>query len=184
MIDLSKCLLTVLAYPNSEVSSDTFFYFLDVGLPKGNILVVGEENPVIINRNLIMRDIVLPRKDKFEWMIFIDKDNIPKRGLTDPFLDEVDFDVVGCEYPLKSLGAWNKPEIFHMGLVRMRPEIIQKVSPPWFLYEYNEDGTRLKGCECSYLRNKLVESGVEEKRFTRRGWISHDEHKQTWHSSA
>lgn len=181
MIDLSKCLLTILAYPDSEVKSDTFFYFCDRGLPLSNIVVIGDENPIIVNRNLIMRDIILPRKDKFEWMIFIDKDNIPKRGLTDPFLDEVDFDVVGCMYPLKNPGAWSLPEVFHMGLTRMRPEAIQKVTPPWFLYEYNEDGTRLKGCECSYMRNKLRE---QEVTMTRRGWISHDEHKQTWHSSA
>lgn len=181
MIDLSKCLLTILAHPDSEINSNTFFYFCDKGLPISNIAVVGDKNPTIVNRNLIMRDIVLPRKDKFEWIIFIDKDNVPKRGLTDPFLDEVDTDVVGCEYPLKNEGAWSLPEVFHMGLVRMKPEIIQKVAPPWFLFEYNKDGTRLKGCECSYLRSKLTEQGAI---ITRRGWISHDEHRQTWHPSA
>ena len=185
MIDLSKAMLICLAYPDGYIHPSVHLYFGSRGMPiDKNIGVLNIDAPIIQVRNLIMRDYVLPRvksNPEMEWVIFMDRDNHPKNGLTDPFLDEVDADVVGCEYPLKNKGAWCLPDSFHMGIVRMRPEIIAKVPPPWFLYEYNEDGTALKGCECSYLKKKLIDL---EAKVVHRGWAEHDANKHTWHGSA
>jgi hypothetical protein len=155
-------------------------YFTTRGLPLENIVVANVQKPVSISRNIVIKDLVLPRVKRFEWFIFIDKDNEPEKVLTDPFLDDVPFDVVGCQYDIgDNKRAWLDPTTIHMGLCRVRAEWFPKLTPPWFKFHYNEDGTRLTSCECGHFIQSLQRLGAT---VTRRGYVPHQENNRTWHT--
>lgn len=178
MINLKRTILIALCYPDGAFRFRAQAYFLRKGLDLGNIHVVSTPCSVVESRNRSMKDLVLPlvQKQKPEWVIFIDRDNCPNH-LTDPFFDDVDSDVVGCGYPMTNEAAWITSDIFHMGLCRVRADLLPKLKPPWFMFEYNEDGTQITKCECGYFRNKLLETGAA---ITRRGHCEHLDSKHDW----
>lgn len=169
-----------MAYPDGCINHKTTLWFKNRGMPISNILAANHRCSVVANRNRVVRNIVLPRASQYEWFIFIDRDNVPDDKLTDPFLDDVKADVVGCTYEVGK-GAWQTEDTFHMGLCRVRTEMFPKIKPPWFMFEYNEDGTEIISCECHYLRKKLLEQGAV---ITRRGWLDHEGSASTWQHSA
>ena len=184
MIDLTKSLLIVMTYPDGRIDHRTTVFFLDKGMPYGNIISANNNCSIVEGRNRIYRDLVLPRAGHYEWFIFMDNDNFPIKGLTDIFLEDVEeADVVGCQYETGNQGGWIYETSFHMGLVRVRGKIVPTIKPPWFMLSYNEDGTILTDCECNLFKNKLLEQGA---RIARRGFVGHakESKRNPWHKSS
>jgi len=114
----------------------------------------------------------------------MDRDNYPVKGHTDVFLDDVKADVVGCEYKVEgSNSAWLFDNTFHMGMVRVRSQVMKNIKLPWFMFKYSEDGTQITHCECDLFKEKLIEQGA---RIIRRGRVEHTSSpsKNSWHYSA
>lgn len=154
-----------------------FTFFISKGLPIQNSFVMKPGKSVILRRNLAVNQIVLPKIREADWFIFIDYDHYPVRNQTDLFLDDVQADVVGCTYDTGNNASWLEPNQFHMGLCRFRGEVFTKISAPWFMFEYNKDGTQVAQCECGYLRQKLIQAGVS---ITRRGYVGHRNNSPSW----
>lgn len=176
MINLEKTLLIVSTYPTRAVDHRITVYFTEKGLPIQNLMAVAPECSVIESRNQIVRDIVKQRTHMFDWFIFIDGDVIPN-NMTDPFLDDSLEDVVGAQYDTGSPKGWLTPDQFHMGLVRVNRKVAELTKLPWFMFEYNDEGTHITKCECNHFKEILL--GLDFK-IARRG---HAEHKpsNSWH---
>lgn len=177
MIDLNRTRVIVATYPTLAIDYRMLTKLVEYGIPLRNIVAAKTAGNVIERRNRIVKKLVLPVTCRYDWFMFIDHDHYPEGKRLDPFFDDVDADVVGCEYQTGNKNSWLTPDIFHMGMVRIRGEMFEKIPPPWFMFKYNEDGTKIVDCECNYLKAKLLGVGA---RITHRGRVGHDSN-QTWH---
>lgn len=181
MIDLKKTKLFVLTYPTFKVDQRTNVYFLQKGMPYQNICAAYFDCSVLEARNRLMTDLI-KQASQFDWFILMDHDVSPFEvtgALTDPFLDDVDAGVVGAEYNTGNDGSWLTGNSFHMGCVRIRGSVLNKIESPWFMFEYTEDGTHITKCECGFYRDKLLQAGVK---IERRGKVEHKP-SRTWHGA-
>lgn len=177
MIDLNRTRVIVCSYPDYAIDHRMLAAFTRRGLPVHNILAAAKGGNVIERRNKIIKVLVLPVVSRYDWFVFIDHDHyVVRDDLFEPFFDDVDADVVGCEYNTGAEHSWVTPDLFHMGIVRMRGEIFENLNPPWFYFTYNEEHTNIKVCECGNLRNRILEAGYK---VTRRGYVEH-ESSRTW----
>jgi len=174
-IDLERSLLIVCTHPGCRIDLRTIHYFtLQHNLPVSQIIAPNLDCTTTEKRNRIYEGVVLPRIQRYEWFIFMDDDTYPTH-LTDPFLHVCDNDVVGCQYETGNRSAWLLPNQFHMGLVRMKASIAELIKPPWFMFEYNDKGTKITNCDCGYFRKKLL---MENVTITRRGYVEHKNEKR------
>lgn len=178
MIDLERTRVIVCTWPDYSIDHRLLSSFTNRGLPIHNILAASRVGNVIERRNRIVKFLVLPVLSRYDWFVFVDHDHwVANERLFDPFFDDVEADVVGCEYPTGSNHSWLTPDMFHMGFVRMRGEVFQKIQPPWFHFTYDEEHTNIIVCECGNLRNKILEAGMT---ITNRGKVEHQS-SCTWH---
>lgn len=177
MIDLTKTMLVINSHPKPYINHKTFAYFYGKGLPTDNLVAACHQRSVVEarNTNALM---VKANLENFDWFIFMDQDNWPTHR-TDPFLDDVPFDVVGCNYEVGNPNTWSYPDAFHMGCVRVRSSVLRGLELPWFMFEYVEDGSKISKCECNYFRDLLLEKGAT---ITRRGICEHD-NEHSWHGA-
>ena len=108
-------------------------------------------------------------------LIFADHDVIPvgrttAHPATDTFLDACEADIVCCPCRLDIPGEWADPNTFHCGLWRITRDALLKISPPWFQFTYNGDGTELRQCVCAYFAEKARAAGLN---IVRQGWADH-----------
>lgn len=178
MIDLERTKVIVSTWPHYGIDLRMSSYLVGKGLPNYNITAAQVRGNVIERRNRIVKNLVLPKLPRYDWFLFIDHDHYPEGGLLEPFFDDVPEDVVGCQYETGCNNSWNTPDVFHMGMVRIRGQALAKVDPPWFLFTYNEDGTKIEACECEYLRTKLLQAGCT---ITTRGRVGHDSEHVWYH---
>lgn len=171
MINLDKTRVIVCTYPDYAIDHRFLGALTKRGLPLHNVLAAPREGNVIERRNRIIKHLVVPVLRRYEWFLFADHDHYEKHEkLFDPFFEETNEEVVGCEYATGADHSWLTPDMFHMGLVRIRSEVFANLEPPWFKFTYNEEHTKIVQCECGYLRNKILEAGYK---VTRRGKIEH-----------
>ena len=177
-IDPSQVLVIITTHPNNTVDYSVLHYLDSKNVPRKNITVAGGKGSIVEKRNTLVKDILSKQDNRPElsWVLFLDEDVTPTE-LTNPIWDSVDFDIVGCEYDLPpEKKAWVYPDTFHMGCVRVRIELFRKLKLPVFMFEYNEEGTRITSCECGYFKRKALEVGAS---ITRRGYAEHTAGK-TW----
>jgi hypothetical protein len=177
MINLERTQVIWFTWPRDEISSKLQNFFIRRGLPYKNIATINPNASVITRRNKVVQDLILPRREHFDWFLFVDYDHFPIDGQTDAFLEDIDADVVGCQYDTGNNASWLEEDQFHMGFVRIRGAILQQIEPPWFMFEYSEDGTQVTSCECNYLRKKLRAAGAK---IVRRGYVGHHNSDPTW----
>lgn len=114
--------------------------------------------PYIVARNQAVRDIILPRANRYEWVLMVNNDITPTEG-TAKFLDlEGDLLSCDCSFP-KTPNAWKAPEAFHLALSCIRMEVFRAIPPPWFHYIYSDDGCDVIGCDCNYFTAKAKALG-------------------------
>lgn len=102
---------------------------------------------VPIMRNRVMHEIVLGAMKHFEWFCFLDNDLVPSGDQLDP-LFEADGDIVGANYTLANPNAFADPRVVHGGAMRFHRKVIEKLKPPYFTYCFNDQHTKMVGCEC------------------------------------
>ena len=180
-VNLQRSRLIALTYPSERININTTAFFQFRGLPLDNISAMNYQMSVVEARNTIMRDHVFPFLNDYDWFIFVDGDNYPSLPDSEPFLDDVDFDVVGAQYEVKNKSAWSIPDNFHMGWVRIRSSILHGLGLPCFKFGYNEAHTKIEHCECDYFRNKLLENGAS---ITQRGFVQHESSNHLWRHSS
>lgn len=117
-----------------------------------------DESPYIVARNLAIRDVALPRADRFEFALFCDNDVTPTCPSTDAFL-RLDADVASCDCRMRFRGAWDSPDAFHTPLWWCRTEVLRRIEAPWFLFRYGPDGCSLRECDCRYFATKVLAAG-------------------------
>lgn len=184
MIDLSRTVVVFNTFPKPTINYENYTYlewlYKQQDIHKPHIVVANHPSCTLLEaRNRTIKDMVMAIIGKFDWFVFIDSDITLRRGLTEPFFDEVEADVVGCNHPISSPTAWIYPDQFHMGIVRFKGQVFSSIDPPWFEFKYNEDNTRMILCDCSYLRQKVLDAGFT---ITRQGYADHDSGKQ-WHGT-
>ncbi len=177
-MDLKKSLLLVLTHPTWAIDHRTLCYFVKRGLDINNVVACNPKGSVIESRNRVVRDKVIPNLNRVDWFIFVDADNYPIVGPTDPFLQKSTADVVGAYYETNSEYSWVEPDNFHMGFVKIKSSVFREIQPPIFQFEYNQDATEITCCECSYLRKKVLQ---KEFKIERRGLVGHTA-KNSWHN--
>lgn len=176
MIDLKRSYLVVNSHPKSYINQRTVVWYMKKGMPLDNFCVTAHKRSVVESRNTNAEMLMNGYLDHFDWIIFMDQDNYPTQA-TEPFLDDVPYDVVGCCYDTPNEVTWSLPESIHMGCVRVRTSVLKGLELPWFKFEYNEPHTKISKCECGYFRDLLINKGAT---VTRRGFCGHHgEH--TWH---
>ena len=94
--------------------------------------------------NTAVRDLAL--RSPFNSFVFADNDLIYGPG-TQPWFF-VKADVVCVEYDIGHPANWQAPTEFHTGLWRTSREVLERMTPPWFMREDAADGTRVTKCPC------------------------------------
>ena len=180
MINLHKTRVIVCTWPDFNIDYRLSAYLFNLGLPTYNLLAAEQRGGVIERRNAIVEHYVLPATKRYEWFLFVDHDQFPfqEGDLLKPFFDDVEADVVGCEYTTSNPKAWLTPDAFHMGMVRIRGRVFEKLEPPWFKFIYNDKHTKVLKCECEFLRERVLEAGFT---VTNRGKINHQSEHTWWH---
>ena len=166
-IDPAKTRAIVQCWPDRTITWEAAAWLYGV-FPPQNIVAMCIRG-IIQARNLAVREVVLKAPDEITDFVFMDHDMRPSMA-TMPFL-RADADVVGCEFPIPHMEAWADPQAIHMGLVRVRRKVFEKIDPPWFRFEYSPDGSQLEKCECIYFRDKALAAGFS---VVRAGWCDHD----------
>lgn len=178
MIDLSATKVIIFTYPDAQLSSRIWSWCLEMKVPNGNI-TFAFDSPLVVARNKAV--VSHCRGGKFEHYLFIDKDMEPKAKTIEPML-ETELDACCAVSNSGEHKMWANPRAFHCGMFVVRREVFEAVEGPWFMLEYDRLGTKLKGCECMYFRDKVLEAG-----FTvgHAGWCDHfSERQNSWHKGA
>lgn len=116
-----------------------------------------QAGPYIVARNKAVRDIILPRAEKYDWVLMVNNDIAPTES-TAKFLD-MDADILSCDCSLRAAGAWDSPDAFHLALSCIRMRVFTEMERPWFKFIYSDDGCDLIGCDCNYFAAKARSLG-------------------------
>jgi len=165
-IDPTRTRAIVLTWPDHAITWEAAAWLYNI-LPPENVLALCATD-LTAARNLSVRELVLKSPAEVTDFVFMDRDMRPGPAAM-PFL-AADADVVGCEYPVPHMETWADPAAIHMGLVRVRRPVFEKIEPPWFAFGHAPDGTSLTHCECAYFANKVKQAGFT---IARAGWCGH-----------
>jgi len=166
-IDPAKTRAIVLTWPDHGLTWEAAAWLYNI-FPPANITALCWQG-LTEARNLSVRKLVLEAPPEITDFVFMDRDMRPGAKAI-PVL-QADADVVGCTYPVPHMECWADPTAIHMGLVRIRRRVFEKIGPPWFMFAYTADGTGRAKCECGYFRDKVIEAGFK---IVRAGWCGHD----------
>lgn len=166
-IDPRKTRAIVLTWPDHCLTWEAASWLYNI-LPPANILAL-HATDLTAARNLSVRELVLKAPSELTDFIFMDRDMRP--GAAAMRFLAAQGDVVGCEYPVPHMETWADPAAIHMGLVRVKRHVWERIAPPWFAFGHAVDGTAVTHCECAYFANKVKQAGFT---ITRAGWCGHD----------
>jgi hypothetical protein len=175
MIDLSNSMAVVFACKNHPARRTTIDWLRE-HVPK---VYLHWKEPAVAARNTAIRDLVLPEVGTRDWCLFVDNDVTITHPGVERWL-EVPGDVVACRWG--GPNTWHSdPTAFHQTLWRARPEVFARIEPPWFFWEYTDDGCDVKyPCDCEYFRQKALAAEVEIRHG---GRCSHQQ-SRSWCSSS
>ena len=153
----SQTLAVISAYPDGQCDPSIIGFLAEHGflLDESHLVVANVRvNDVVVNHNTIIGKVFLP--SKMEHLLFIEKD-IGLGQFTELFLEDVR-DVVCVKFNTGRRQSWLS-DGFHTGMFRTRREVLQKVTPPWFMTEYSQDGTAVVKCLCMHFADKARAAG-------------------------
>jgi len=154
----------VLTWPNDMLHT-RLASWLYLHVPYDNIMSLCLRD-VVRARNVLVAKHLLTLPKQYTEFLFCDNDVVPGQN-TAPFL-EADADIVACQVGAPQ--AWALPHGFHMGLVRIARHVFERIPPPWFQFDYSNDGMRLERCECMHFATLAREAGFT---VVRAGWAGH-----------
>jgi len=166
-IDPRRTRVIVLTWPDHAVTWEAAAWLYNIFPPANVMALCGTD--LTAARNLSVRELVLKAPPEFTDFVLMDRDMRPGAPAM-PFLAAAG-DVVGCEYPVPHMETWADPAAIHMGLVRAKRHVFERISPPWFAFGHAPDGTALTHCECAYFANEVRQAGFA---IVRAGWCGHD----------
>lgn len=173
MIDLSKTRFIVTAWPDNRwpVEVVSFVEKLMENVPDRRIdyrdsLVKADRTCA---RNVAIKESALESHPSYQWFVFIDHDVRPQ--VETPSFLLLDADVKCCQVPMAKKTAWSHPTSFHEAIWCTSRRVLEAIEAPWFMQQYNADGTEMDGCICSSFRNKVIQAGFT---IAHGGWAEHD----------
>lgn len=166
-IDLNKTLVVTFVYGRDMRIS--VWNWLELNVPDRTRRFSIAKSPYIAARNTAIRDIVLPRRNEFEFFLSIDNDVDIDASRMHEFL-AIDADFVACDCETGNQRAFEDDDAFHSPMWWCRTDALAQIKSPWFLFPYTEDGCDLAGCDCSYFRKKAIDAGFSVKHG---GWCVH-----------
>lgn len=178
-IDISKVGLFILA-TDGYINAQNLLYLSSIGMSiPHQLTVLTPKAELVTARNLSYERVIKAFVDasRFEWYLFMDKDNYFQRGVSDEFFTDTDADVVGCHYDFDHNRSWVRPDEFHMGCVRVRQEALEQLQLPLWGITHNKTKTQITDCDCGFFRRKLLQIGAK---IERRGKCGHD-NQQSWY---
>ena len=166
-IDPRKTRVIVLTWPDHSITWEAAAWLYNIFPPENVLALCGTD--LTAARNLSVREIALKAPPEITDFVLMDRDMRPGPAAM-PLL-AADADVVGCEYPVPHMETWADPAAIHMGLVRVKRHIFERIAPPWFAFGHAADGCGLAHCECAYFQQKVKQAGFT---IVRAGWCGHD----------
>jgi len=105
-------------------------------------------------------------KTDFSSLVMLDHDHILDDSVN-PLL-ESDIDVAGASY-VRSNGTLvhDSPASIGAGCLRVSRTALEKIGAPWFAFEFNDDGTDIKQCECGFFSVKAQKAGYFPRKIGR-----------------
>jgi hypothetical protein len=125
--------------------------------------------PLIVARNRAVRDFILPVKDKYEWVMMINRDITPTVSSDALLTMQADLKCIECATPVPT--CWQAADSWHNHFSLIRMEVFAKMPPPWFQYIYSDDGCDLLDCDCGYFATKAKALGFT---VAHGGYCSHE----------
>jgi hypothetical protein len=173
MIDPNKTLIV----GHTSITPQLATWFQAKGFEK-RIIVPKEVSPLLAARNTgIKTALELATKHGFETIVFCDSDVYPAESATEEWL-RLSTDVTSCRCETDNPGAFGGNEAFHWALASVKVSTLRKITPPWVISEYNEDGTKLLTCDCMSFANKAKKIGAT---ISHAGLCVHL-HRGSWHT--
>ena len=166
-IDPGRTRVIVLTWPDHALTWEAAAWLYNI-FPPANVLALCATD-LTAARNLSIRELVLKAPPEITDFVLMDRDMRPGAAAM-PFL-AADADVVGCEYPVPHMETWADPSAIHMGLVRVKRHVFERIDPPWFAFGHAPDGCAVSHCECAYFQQKVKQAGFK---VVRAGWCGHD----------
>jgi hypothetical protein len=174
MINVNKSLIIA----HGTITPELADWFQKQGFKK-RFIVPMDIKPMLCARNYGVKiALELAEKNKFETIIFCDSDVYPAGKATDEWLN-VDADLTSCRCDTDNPAAYGSDESFHWALSSVSVKILKQIQAPWVKAEYNEDGTKLAGCDCATFSKRCKEIGAT---VAHGGHCIHM-HKGTWHTN-
>ena len=168
--DARKTIAVISAYPNNLVTLDLIEWLHLIGIPRERIRThTARFRDISCDYNYGVKHVAL--KTRAEQFIFADNDIRPSPKQTAPFL-KLDADVVACEYEgeFPHEVTWGSGVAFHCGLWRCHRAVLETVKPPWFAWDYIDDGCDARGCPCQMFARKALDAGFSVRHG---GWARH-----------
>lgn len=97
-------------------------------------------------------------KSELPYLICVDDDVVPVPQ-TEAFV-AAEGDVIGTR-AWANTGSEMHPHAFSMTALKVHRRVVESVAPPWFAFEFAEDGSALVKCECLYFHDKVKQAGFE-----------------------
>jgi len=169
--NVNETVAVIRTYPDDMLTLELIEWFHFIGIPRTHLRTnPGRHRDVCAGYNRGIKYVAL--KTTAKQFIFADNDMRPNPKQTASFL-EVDADVVACEYQTEfPCGeSWPVSISFHTGLWRCHRTVLETIKPPWFWWDWTDDGCEVQDCPCQTFANKVLEAG-----FTVRhgGWAKHE----------
>lgn len=177
-IDPSKVFWLILTWPDNSIPVELALWLMRSGVPAENVAAYCERAQAGIDvvRCKAYEKVVKPLLDKYEWIAFCDNDTRPVPA-TDAWWIDRPADVVACNYECGNPAAVSDPESFHMGLVRVRTEMLKKLDAkaaedkqPHWAFPKAEGNLGIQACECAWFGQRLKDVGAA---IVRAGWFEH-----------
>lgn len=84
------------------------------------------------------------------WLLMLDDDNIPMDSMPD--LLNCEADVAACHFFSRAGGEGHDTDgILSMASLKVSRVALKRIARPWFKFEFNDNHTKLTGCECNWF---------------------------------
>jgi hypothetical protein len=177
-IDPSKVLWLILTWPDNMIPAELALWLVRSKVDAVNVVTYCERAQAGIDvvRCKAYEKVIRPQLDKYEWIAFSDNDTRPTSATDLWWLDRT-ADVVAANYECGRPEAMADPEAFHMGLVRVRTEMLKKLDAkaaedkqPHWAFPKKELNLGIQACECAWFGQRLKDVGAT---VVRAGWFEH-----------
>ena len=110
----------------------------------------------------------LEKTDK-PWLLMLDDDIIPMESMRK--LLDCEADVAACHFFSRGGGEGHDADgIVSMASLKVSRRALQRIKQPWFKFTFNDNHTKLAGCECAWFCKQAKAAGFHPLKV---GLIAH-----------